>query len=198
MRRLALTLLLTSTLLVGAAGCGGDDSTSKSTGASTTAKASSSDNQTRSELADHFKTQLADDQTVGDSGISDDQADCMAVGVIAQLGSKRAKELDAQDDVQLTNAEADKVIPVLKKCLNFGALIAQGLLESAEGKISQKSADCVSNELASLPFVEQVLKAALTGGTEPDVASDPNFTASMFASISKCLTPEELTSFMSN
>ena len=179
--------------------CGGSSSSDSSS--DTTAEKGSSKEATkitskssgsaseRKKLAASFKEGF---QGSSDIPISDEEADCAAGGIIDALGAKRVAELDKSDTLSMTAPEAKKVIPVIKKCLDIGALFTQGILEGGAGSVSEKSAKCLSDALSKTTFIDSALEAAFTGGVAPDIASDPAFSSTMLNAMTTCLTPEEI------
>ena len=92
----------------------------------------------------------------------------------------------------MTAPEAKKVIPVIKKCLDIGALFTQGILQGGSGSISEKSAKCLSDALSKTTFIDSALEAAFTGNEAPNIGSDPTFSSAMVNAMTTCLTPEEI------
>ena len=82
----------------------------------------------------------------------------------------------------------------MKSCLDFNGLIAQGILEEAGDSLSEKSARCVADGFGNTSFVDDLLKAELTGGSaETDIdALDSDAQAELLTIFTTCLTPEEL------
>ena len=147
------------------------------------------DSSERKKLAATFKGGF---EGSSDIPISDEEADCAAGGIIDALGKKRIAELDKTDKLSMTPAEAKKVIPVIKKCLDISALFTQGILQGDEGSLSEKSAKCLSDALSNSTFIDSALEAAFTGGEAPDVANDPAFSITMVNAMRTCLSPEEI------
>ena len=177
-----------SLTLVLLASCGGSSSSSSSSGtASKTSKEATSKSGSsaeRKKLAATFKDGF---EGSSDIPISDEEADCAAGGMIDALGSKRIAELEKAAKLEMTPAEAQKMVPVIKNCLDIGALFTQGILQG--GAVSEKSAKCLSDALSKTSFIDKALEAAFTGVDAPE---DPAFASAMLNAMNNCLSPEEL------
>lgn len=150
-------------------------------------------------VAAALQTNLAGAGGGSSSDITDEESACMAQGMIKELGAERVIELGLEDsgDLVLTSSEADAVIPILKTCLDFNGLIAKGILEEAGDSLSEKSALCVAEGFGKTSFVDDVLKAELTGGSA-DASLDAlsqEAQAELITVFTTCLTPEEFAAF---
>ncbi|MDH4143961.1 MAG: hypothetical protein OEY23_02190 [Acidimicrobiia bacterium] len=195
--RLRTALVLLPLCLAPLAACGGSSSDSSSASGGSDKEAASGsesgDKELEAKVAASLKSELADDQSIG---LTDEQTGCMAKGMVAELGADRIEELGFDEAAPteapvLTEAEADKVIPVFKDCVDFGALIAQTILEDAGDSLSAESAKCVADQFSKLSIMDEFLKAALTGATEePDIAASSQ--ADLIEAMTSCLSDEEL------
>jgi hypothetical protein len=123
--------------------------------------------------------------------VTDEQAECVADGAIEALGVDRALELSEAEQGDLSAEEAERLLPVAKRCVNFAELLAEQILSESEGRISESSADCVADKLDGSPVMDATLTAALREA-EADPAQDEQLSALVLEAVSGCLSPEDL------
>lgn len=145
----------------------------------------------RSRVADDFRAEINSGLGTSGAEVTDDQADCAAEGIIDALGVRRASELNETDEIRLSTGEAEKVVPVVRRCFNFAELLAEGIVQGAEGKISDNAAGCLAGELENTSLVDDALTAAMTG-TEIDPTANEQSSKALLDAMSSCLSSEDL------
>jgi len=116
------------------------------------------------------RQQIIDQMTEGGDGPSDEQAGCMADGIIASLGEDRAKELLEAGDVEIDEAlspdEQTKFAELALACVDARAMIIEQLTASG---FSDDDATCVIDALDD-DQLQAMVEAGMAGG-EPDQAA---------------------------
>lgn len=161
-------LILVGLALVAAA-CGDDDSSDQSG------------------LVNDVAQQVSGD---GEFDFSNEQAVCVAEGMIDGLGADRIVEgLDTDFDTFMSTAsepERRAVVDTLLDCVNFGTL----LFSEAEGQISEDSARCLGNAFSDSETFRSALTESLATGQDPfdHIESEEEFITFLF----ECLSAEEI------
>jgi hypothetical protein len=181
MRR--LVVLGVSVVLLAAA-CGGDDSSS--------GDLSSNDQ----EIADAIFDQMMAD-TDPDDPFGETEARCFSDGVVRDIGAGDLAELGMTAeairagtepvDVDLTDEQVDAMADVMLECVDFRSVFID---QFAEEGISDESAECLADGFDD-DFLRALAKAEFSGdGADP--TSDPAQAEKFFNLITDCLSFEEM------
>lgn len=189
MRRLAIVVAL----LVIAAACGDDDGGGGS-----------------SEGSDAFVDAIAlamaaDEPSLGDATLGDDDYRCMASSFVDVLGSdgliERGLTVEAidggaeLDETSLTEAEALGIAEGVLDCVDFGTLFAEGL---AGDVISAESGECVGSALADSDVFKRLIVSEMIGGGSGDNPFDElpiEDQTEIIDIVINCFSAEELAGF---
>ncbi len=177
MRRLIVLLAALAMVL---AACGDDDgSGGLSTEEQAVAAAIAADASAGSEAGDPFSDPEA--------------AQCMAEGVVKDIGMERLAEIgvtaESADQEQafanMTDTEIDVVISYTLDCVDIEAVMAEQM--EAQG-LDAETAQCFADEFDE-DFYRVAFRTTLTGG-EFDPTADPAVADSFMAAFTKCLGGE--------
>jgi len=151
-------------------GCGGGDDEGGGGGG----EASQEDSQT-SEAKENIKSSLKEQGTdaFGGVSLSDEQAGCMADGVVDEVGVEKLQEYKLVDaDLQWTGGEgeaaklsaddADSVAGVVTDCIDFQKVFEDQINSESETQLTQEQADCLGDALTD-DVVRDALSAQLQG-----------------------------------
>ena len=143
----------------------------------------------RDNLAQSFSANIEESS----ASVTITEANCVADAIINSLSSKRAVELGTASpaDMLLTDAEADRIVPAVKKCINMARLLTASLLDDPHTAISPKSARCVADEFGALGLIDIMIKSSLPGA-DPASLEDPKTQATILKAFAVCLTPDEI------
>jgi hypothetical protein len=189
MKRLTTTLFVLLTFALVAASCGDDDGGSDL-------------NSGEQKLADAIAAQmLEDDDSTGDMPMTEADADCVAQGVVSEVGVDRLVEVGlsedairsgtSPEDVDLPDEVIDDFVGVFMDCVDLAEIMVAGMTEDSE--ISDDSAECLAEGMLDdyEEFLTLAARSGITGEEfEPD--DDPDLMAGIIILMSECLTPEEL------
>jgi len=132
----------------------------------------------------------------GELGLSQEQSDCIAAGVVKDLGTARLEELGLTADsspsgggealVGLTVAEREQTADRILGCVDLEATVT-GLLE--EQGMDPAIGTCLLDAIG-----EDTIRSALVaglGGEEMNLDDDPELAAQIFGAVFQCL-PDDL------
>jgi hypothetical protein len=130
----------------------------------------------------------------------EDEAECVAQGVVDGVGSDRLEELGVTEeamaseegveltDVEFTDDEVAVVIDSMEGCADLKALLAESIAD--DGTISAEDAECLVDELPE-DFIRQGFEAEFAGD---DITESQDLQNTMFDAIANCdiaLDPSE-------
>jgi hypothetical protein len=137
-------------------------------------------------VVDDIKAEMLEDDESGFS-LTDEEADCTAIGMLRAVGVDRAQELndapEGEDD--LTVEEAEKVADAMVSCVDLRPLMVSGMTEG--GEISEESAGCLAEAITDDDM--KALLVAEFSGEETEVLTD--VTRKITSAMADCLTDEE-------
>jgi hypothetical protein len=141
----------------------------------------------REQVVEDLKAEV--DAGLGGTGaeVTDEQAACAAEGIVDALGVERVAELEQTEDrLALTQDEADRVVPVVRRCVDFNKVVAEQIARGPDGAVDGAAAACFERELATSPVADDALRAALTG-TEDDLAANEGLITALADLYGKCV-----------
>ena len=170
MKKVAVALCAAMFVLTG---CGGGDDGGEG-GDSGDAGASQEDSET-TEAKENIKTSLQEQGTEAFGGVSlsDEQAGCMADGLVDGVGVEKLQEYKLVDaDLQwtagdgpatdLAAGDADAVAGVVTDCIDFQEVFEEQINSESETQLTQEQADCLGDALTD-DVVRDALSAQLQG-----------------------------------
>ena len=122
----------------------------------------------------------------------DEEAECVAVGVVDGIGADRLEELgvteetlSSEEDIEfggldMTDDEVTVVIDSMEDCADLDALLAEALAE--DGTFSTEEAECLVDELPD-DFVRSGFEAEFAG---EDITDDQDLQNSLLDALSNC------------
>lgn len=130
-----LSIAVLALALAGAA-CGGDDDGGGASGP----------------LVDALAADLLEGNTGAAGELSEDDANCIASGVVSEIGEDKLAEygitadnVSPVDEVGLSEEDAGKVVDTFMGCVDMRALFLEGM--SADGGLPEEAMDCVSDAI---------------------------------------------------
>ena len=117
------------------------------------------------QLVDLFASQLVDPDTPFD----EEAANCVATGVVEEMGYERLVSLGAGDPdaasaavfAQMTEDEISAVADVALGCLDMPALFVEQFIAAG---LPEAVSICIADGMAGAPFVHDMLVDAMLGG----------------------------------
>ncbi len=148
------------------------------------------DDEAKDNIASSLKK--ADTGLAGNTSLSDDQADCVAGGMVDGIGVDKLKDYgilkddntvdtDAQPD-DLSADDADAMAGTIVDCVDLGELLADQMGDQFD-QLSEDQQKCVTDVFDDETF-KGILSATFQGET-PDLGQD------LQADMVKCMTPTQ-------
>lgn len=136
---------------------------------------------------------IAADLVAGNTGavgeITEEQADCVAEGVVDGVGADQLAEygITAEDvatieEVGLSEEDATAVADAMTECVDIEALFLEGM--AADGTMPQEAVDCIADAIDE-DMLTSFLVAGLTGG-DPEAAAVEN--EALMTAVTDCMT----------
>ncbi|MDZ4825360.1 MAG: hypothetical protein SGJ13_02725 [Actinomycetota bacterium] len=180
-----LLALSISALLVFAA-CGGDDDDDDDSASNASEPAAEDDESGDEFLDDEAYTdvlmQSFVDSEEGGFSAPEDEAQCTAERIVAEIGAERMQEAGITEEVlaaagtppsDLTEAEAGEVADAMIECID----LADGLAESFGEEFMAEDRECVANAMIDAGILRPVLVIDIMGGD--DAAPPPELAGAM-------------------
>ena len=176
-------------------------------------------------LADSIHSEIASDMATDEEFaglIADDDLRCFANGAAGVFSDARLVEigLDAEsavispddvfDEVEITDDEASEMVEFMRSCIDWEAFLLAGIAQvMVEEGMSEEGAQCLVDNLSEesidgvVDSLVDSMSLFIVGGedTDPfgssfdDAALFP-LMAEIFEGMGRCLTPEDMESFM--
>jgi hypothetical protein len=151
-----LSIAVLALALAGAA-CGGDDDGGGASGP----------------LVDAIAAELLVDNTGAGGELNEEQANCIASGIVSGIGEEQLAEygitvdnVNPVDEVGLSEEDAGAVADTFADCVDIRALFLEGM--TADGGMPEEAMDCISDALDD-ETLRSFLIAGFTGG-DPEAA----------------------------
>jgi hypothetical protein len=144
-------------------------------------------------LADAIADFISEEEALEDSPISESEVRCLAEDTVRTLGVDGLAEIGITPDSipeenpfeGASDVHVDALVDAYFSCLDAPSAFAEAL--TAEGAVSEESAQCVGDTLDEDGLLRPLLRASLAGeDPEPEMFSE------LLRVMVECLTPEEL------
>lgn len=132
--------------------------------------------------ADEVKDKIVEQMTEGEEAMTEEQAECLADGVVADFGVERANELAETPDTEdiedvLTASEIETFSNLAVTCIDVRQIAIDSMLGSG---LSQEQAECVVDSLGD-EDLQAMVSAGMSGG-EAD-------TSAVESAAAECMMP---------